>query len=213
MTPYYDQDGIAIYNADCRQVLPFLPQFDLLLTDPPYGNNALNGSRPAQKYNVNRSSNWDCSRVDDETMRNCLEKAKHTIVWGGNNYSHLFRPSKCFLYWDKPYAISMKEMSDGELALTTLGIPARKKICLAERDKVHPTQKPVALIRWCLSLVPEAQTILDPFMGSGTTLLAARLEGRKAVGIEVNETYCKAAVKRLSQGLLFGDMEVTEMAS
>ena len=72
-----------------------------------------------------------------------------------------------------------------------------------KEHRVHPTQKPLALMRWCLSLVPDAETVLDPFAGSGTTLVAARLEGRKAIGIEINEKYCEAAANRLAQGTLF----------
>ena len=70
-----------------------------------------------------------------------------------------------------------------------------------KENRVHPTQKPLALMRWCLSFAPDAKTILDPFMGSGTTLVAAKREGRKAVGIELEERYCEAAVKRLQQGV------------
>jgi DNA modification methylase len=66
----------------------------------------------------------------------------------------------------------------------------------------HPTQKPVSLMRWCLDFVPDAKTVLDPWMGSGTTLVAARAKGLRVVGIEINEQYCKAAVARLSQGVL-----------
>ena len=70
-------------------------------------------------------------------------------------------------------------------------------------EHLHPTQKPLALMRWCLSFAPDAKTILDPFMGSGTTLVAAKREGRQATGIELEERYCEAAVKRLRQGVLF----------
>jgi site-specific DNA-methyltransferase (adenine-specific) len=70
-------------------------------------------------------------------------------------------------------------------------------------SRVHPTQKPVALMRWCLSFFPDAVTVLDPFMGSGTTLMAAKLEGRKAIGIELDESYCEIAAERLRQGVLF----------
>ena len=68
--------------------------------------------------------------------------------------------------------------------------------------KMHPTQKPQALMKWCLGLV-KAETVIDPFMGSGSTVVAARDEGRKAVGIEISEEYCEVAAKRLSQGVLF----------
>jgi len=72
-----------------------------------------------------------------------------------------------------------------------------------KEHRVHPTQKPLALMRWCLSLVPDAATVLDPWLGSGTTLVAAKLEGRHAVGIELSEKYCEIAAERLRQGVLF----------
>jgi len=113
--------------------------------------------------------------------------------------------------WDKEIN---GEFADCELAWTNLSKPVRKfkwrwngmlqeQMGDKKEARVHPTQKPLALMRWCLSLVPDAKTVLDPFMGSGTTLVASRLEGRQAVGIEINEKYCEAAAKRLEQGVLF----------
>jgi DNA modification methylase len=97
--------------------------------------------------------------------------------------------------------------SDFEAAWTSFDKPCKtfrmSRVEAHTNGKHHPTEKPLALMRWCLGLAPDAQTILDPFMGSGTTLLAAKLEGRKAVGIEVNKTYCEAAVNRLKQKILF----------
>ena len=83
-----------------------------------------------------------------------------------------------------------------------------------QMKKVHKTQKPMSLMRWCLSLVPDAETVLDPFTGSGTTLVAAKLEGRKAVGIEINEKYAETAAKRLDQGVLdFGPADAPNEVS
>jgi len=97
--------------------------------------------------------------------------------------------------------------SDCELAYSSRKAALRRlvlnRVALMKDGTTHPTQKPVALMRWCLSLFEDAKTIVDPFMGSGTTLVAAKLEGREAVGIEMNERYCESAAKRLSQGTLF----------
>jgi tRNA G10 N-methylase Trm11 len=117
---------------------------------------------------------------------------------------HLFGTRPNHTFWDKGQRI---DQSDGELAYSSRNAAFRvfelNRAAIARDGAVHPTQKPLALMRWCLSLVPEAQTVLDPFMGSGTTLVAARLEGRKAIGIEISERYCEAAVKRLAQKTLF----------
>lgn len=217
--PYYQDDLVTIYNADCRQVLPFLPRFDLLLTDPPYGigesrkvaKRATDGvSRPGGAPKFFEASDWDKEPPPRWFLEAAQETAQVAILWGGNYYG--LPPSSCWLVWDKDNGET--DFADCELAWTNMTRAVRKfkwrwNGMLQERTgdkkehRVHPTQKPLALMRWCLSLVPEAQTVLDPFMGSGTTLVAARLEGRKAIGIEISEQYCEAAVKRLAQKTLF----------
>ncbi len=211
--PYYDSGGITIYHADCKQVLPFLPRFDLLLTDPPYGiGMARRGTIGTSKAGVVKDygkSDWDDEVPPAWFLQSARELAALSVVWGGNYYG--FDASSCWLVWDKD---NTGDFADCELAWTNMKRAVRKfkyrwNGMIQERmgdDKerrVHPTQKPLPLMRWCLSLVPDAQTILDPFMGSGTTLVAAKLEGRRCVGIEINEAYCEAAAKRLSQGTLF----------
>ena len=95
-------------------------------------------------------------------------------------------------------------MAGAELAWTNFDMPCKAiDLPVGKHDTGHPTQKPLALMRWCLSFVPDATTILDPFMGSGTTLVAAKLEGRRAIGIEISEKYCEIAAERLRQGVLF----------
>lgn len=206
--PYYDQDGITIYNADCREVLPQLGTFDLLLTDPPYGIGADKMTLGNGKKKIYRGNEgWDSLPPDDKTIDAVISTAAHSIVWGGNYFG--LPAARCYLVWDK--ATGDNDYADCELAWTSLNKVVKKFlhpwVGSNAKDKgsvrVHPTQKPLALMRWCLSLVPEAATIFDPFMGSGTTLEAARLEGRQAVGIEINEKYCEAAVNRLAQGVLF----------
>lgn len=214
-TPYYDDDGITIYNADCKQVLPFLGRVDVLLTDPPYGIDADNRDRILSRSKLATprdygESNWDKEPPPRWFLEAAQDTAQVAILWGGNYYG--LPASSCWLVWDKDNGTN--DFADCELAWTNMNRAVRKfkwrwngMIQEHGGDKkeprVHPTQKPLALMRWCLSLVPEAQTVLDPFMGSGTTLVAARLEGRKAIGIEISERYCEAAVKRLAQKTLF----------
>ena len=213
--PFYDSDGITIYNADCRQVLPFLPKFDLLLTDPPYGIDADNQARILSRGKLAKpkdygASSWDKSPPESWFLDSATDAADTSILWGGNYFG--LPASSCWLVWDKDNGTN--DFADCELAWTNMARAVRKfkwrwNGMLQENGgdkketKVHPTQKPVPLMRWCLGFVPDAKTILDPFMGSGTTLVAAKMEGRSAVGIEINEAYCESAAKRLQQGMLF----------
>lgn len=215
--PYYDSDGITIYNADCRKVLPWIDPVDLLLTDPPYGIGADKNMRankqhgkalaPSKDYGA---GDWDSEPPPRWFLDAAQEVASNAILWGGNYYG--LPSSSCWLVWDKDNGDN--GYADCELAWTNLTRAVRKfkwkwqgmlqeNMGDKKEHRVHPTQKPLALMRWCLSLVPDAETVLDPFAGSGTTLVAARLEGRKAIGIEINEKYCEAAANRLAQRTLF----------
>jgi len=204
--PFYDQDGITIFNADCRKILPWLERFDLLLTDPPYGIGAGKMNLGMWRTSRMEKGDWDKTTPPAWLMDAMLESADKQIVWGGNYYG--LPPSRQYLVWDKGAGFKGRDFAECEQAWCSWDGNAkvfqRDPLAAGDyREKVHPTQKPVALMCWCLSLVPQAQTILDPFMGSGTTLLAAKLEGRKAVGIEINRTYCEAAVNRLKQKTLW----------
>lgn len=207
MTPYYDDGRCVIYHADCRDVLPALGRFDLLLTDPPYGigrdgqkqTTGGHGGRKAYEH-----LGWDSTRPDPDTFALILAAADTHIIWGGNYFADLLPASPRWLVWDKGQRITQ---SDGELAWTSLpGLALRiwelNRVALMRDGAVHPTQKPLELMSWCLSFAPDARTILDPFMGSGTTLVAAKNLGRKAIGIEIKEQYCEIAAKRLSQEVL-----------
>lgn len=215
--PYYDRDGIVIFNQDCRKVIPFIPDADLLLTDPPYGidwdtnySRFTNSMQSAPRQDHEKIANdSDC-----EAMQFALEIPGEKIVWGAHLSPWLIKDRGTWLVWDKRFENGAAMLADAELAYFSkgAGVYIHKHTWQGmignksgrPMKRVHPNQKPVALMRWCLGLVPDAQTILDPFMGSGTTLVAAKLEGRKAVGIEINEKYCEAAAKRLEQGVLFG---------
>jgi len=204
--PYYEGSGITIYHADCRQVLPFLPRFDLLLTDPPYGIGAGKMNLGMWRTSRMEKGDWDKSTPPSWLMDAMIEAADKHIIWGGNYYG--LPPSRQYLIWDKGAGFKGRDFAECEQAWCSWD--GNAKVYLRDplasgdyRDKVHPTHKPAALMKWCLGLVPDAKTVLDPFMGSGTTLVASKLEGRQAVGIEINEAYCESAAKRLSQGTLF----------
>ena len=206
MKPYYQDEHCTIYNADCREVLPELGQFDLLLTDPPYGiadkwvGGKGHGWGKADTAKEVRNS-WDGSAPSMELINMCISHARHSIIWGGNYFD--LKPSRCWLVWNKPERGFT--LAEGELAWTNADNVLRVFDCnRSDPGREHPTQKPIELMRWCMGLSwsKKSNTILDPFMGSGTTLRAAKDLGRKAVGIELEERYCEIAANRLSQGVL-----------
>lgn len=208
MTPYYQDEAVCIYHGDCREVLPFLPKTDLLLTDPPYGINA-DRDRKSQKHGWvdYGSTGWDKAQPPRWLLDQCRAQCRKSVIWGGNYFD--LPESMGWLVWDK----GQREFSlaDGELAWTSeqmaLRIFSMSRSRARAEGRVHPTQKPVELMLWCLSLFPDCGAVLDPFMGSGTTLVAAKRLGRKAIGIERERKYCDLAIERLAQGALA--LEVT----
>ena len=200
MTPYYSHAGITIYHGDCREVMEEweglrCKPFDLLLTDPPYGIYACGG-----KWGKKDALQWD--REPTTCLPQLLALARSAIIWGGNYYS--LAPSRGWLVWRKPDRVA--SAADVELAWTSFDMNARYfewsiGATNAEREG-HPTQKPLAVMRWSLSFAPTARTVFDPFMGVGTTLVAAKRIGKQATGIEIDERYCEITAKRLSQEVL-----------
>ncbi len=204
--PYYERGGITIYHGDCREILPTLPSVDLVLTDPPYGI----GWEP-------RINHQDAPWKDTErlSIRPSL-KGRYHCIWGGNYFTDELPPTESWLIWlkrpagfdDDPRSYAVCEM-----AWTDYGCKPRTRMHVwdggkragdsSNRDFCHPAQKPLEVMRWCIEFAPDnPQTVLDPFMGSGTTLRAAKDLGRKAIGIEIEERYCEIAAKRLSQEVL-----------
>lgn len=207
MTPYYRQDGITIYHGDCAEILPSLQNVDHVLTDPPYGINASRDRDSAKWGWVDYGgSQWDAQRPSTELLRAILDKGKHSIIWGANYFIDAlpWKPKQKWLIWDK--CQTEFSLADAELAWCSWEGAIRRfsyARALALKDgKQHPTQKPVELMKWCIGQFPERGDILDPFMGSGTTLVAAKALNLRAVGIEREERYCEIAALRLRQGTL-----------
>lgn len=158
---------------------------------------------------------WDDESCPQWLLDAWISKSTHQIVWGGNYFD--LPPTKCILVWDKLRGDT--DYADGEIAWTSLDKALRIfrykwNGFLVEPtstdDRIHPTQKPLALMKWCLSLTKDVKTVLDPFMGSGTTLVAAKSFGLECVGIEANEAYCEAAAARLEQEVFdFGEVPET----
>lgn len=199
-TPYYQDDAVTIYHGDCREIVPTLGTFDLLLADPPYGIGFAAQPTKWQRRAGMTAESWDDSTVD---LGGLLGRAAQSIVWGGNFYT--LPISRGWLVWFKPDA--PPSMGNCELAWTSRDMNMRQithTISATNAERVgHPTQKPLRVMTWSIQQVAEsAQTILDPFAGSGTTGRAAKDLGRKAVLIELEERYCEIAANRMAQTVL-----------
>ena len=192
--------GLAtLYLGDCREVLPTLTPVDLILTDPPYGiGYAANPIVGKGK----KASNHEGKAWDDETPPPWLfglmqEKAKHLIIWGGNYYD--LPPSRGWLSWFKPDV--PPSMGHFELAWTSIDMLCRqfeRSIGATNAERVgHPTQKPQLLMEWCIGLAPDSATVCDPFLGSGTSGVAAVRMGRTFTGGEREPKYFEIACKRI----------------
>jgi DNA modification methylase len=216
MTPYYERDGIVIFHADCREVLPTLEpgSVDLVLTDPPYGmNNDCDYTRFTPGPNTDHHANGNAGRwhpqvvSDDEPFDPTPWLAfPRVILWGWNHYAARL-PIGTTLVWLKRYDDGFGSfLSDAEVAWMKggHGVYARRDVSLQgqSRHRHHPTEKPVGMMSWCIGKAGGTGTILDPYMGSGPVGVAAMLAGRPYIGIEIEERYCEIAAKRLSQEVL-----------
>jgi site-specific DNA-methyltransferase (adenine-specific)/modification methylase len=197
----------TLYLGDAAVVLPTLPTVDALVTDPPYGIKEAAGKN-ASRSNLAAAKDygddeWDNEPVQLWLLQQAIHKARHAVIFGGNYYA--LPPSSCWLVWDKENGDN--DFADCELAWTNLRKAVRRinyrwngmLRANGETRGDHPTQKPVGVMEWAIMQLPDdSQTILDPFMGSGTTGLAALALGRKFIGIERERKYFDAAVRRLS---------------
>jgi len=224
MKPYYEQSGVAIYHGSALCVLDEFDghraqRFDLLLTDPPYGIGEAAGKNKS-RGNIAVAKDYGAATWDDRPSHEAISLARRlsrfAIIFGGNYYE--LPPARCWLVWDKDNGAN--DFADCELAWTNLDKAVRRLTyrwagmlqepgCQRE-FREHPTQKPEAVMRWALMLAPsEVSTVLDPFMGSGTTLVAAKRLGKQAVGIEREERYCEIAAERLQQDALPLEFQTT----
>lgn len=194
-----------LWHGDCAEILPLLPKFDLILTDPPYGLNMqtrADGGGVCSAKSGNRTyeySEWDKERPPLWLFGLILDKSKDCIVWGGNYFTDALPPTMQWLVWDKGQRNF--SLADCEFAWSSKRAAARV-LTLSRGEalqdgKEHPTQKPVRLMKWCLDMHPKAQTVCDPFMGTGTTGVAAVAMGKSFVGIERERKYFDIACERI----------------
>ena len=182
--------------GDCLEVMPTLGRVDAVVTDPPYGLGARmkGGTWGAQDHNSG-FLRWD-GEARQEWADAILALGGGVVIWGGN-YFDLPR-TRCWLIWDKINAVPT--MADFEQAWTNLDRPSKRiALPVGRVEYGHPTQKPLALMQWCLGFLPDAKTILDPFMGSGTTLVACQKLGRHGIGIEIDPDYFEIACRRVEE--------------
>ena len=191
----------TLYLGDCREVLPILPKVDAVITDPPYGlgekwQGGGGSGKTSWAFDPSEAREWDGETVN--AVLDLPSLAPEVVVWGGNYYA--LPPRRCWLIWDKKQPDTFTT-GQAEMAWTNLDRPIRVfrfAQCeqASEGEKYHPTQKPLALMAWCLKWV-KGQTILDPFMGSGSTGVACANLDRKFVGIEREPKYFDIACRRI----------------
>jgi hypothetical protein len=211
MTPYYEQAGITIYHGDCREILPDL-SFEVMLTDPPYGISHPTDYRARGRGKIAECQDFPPIYHDDRPFDpSHLITPVQTILWGGNYFADKLAPVSGWLVWNKERPHEL-DQATAELAWTNCVKGVRvfthmwNGMLRASENGAslqHPTHKPVALMAWCLSLKwINRGTVCDPYMGSGSTLVAAKNAGMEAIGIEIEERYCEIAAKRLAQSVM-----------
>ena len=191
----------TLYLGDCLDILPTLPKVDAVITDPPYGIGAsaagfVNGTSKTAHDGLD----WDGAPPSDQLIRSILAAGQWSALFGGNYFS--LPPSSCWLVWDKENGEN--SYADCELAWTNWPKAVRRikwqwhgYLRVGKEERFHPTQKPQQVMAWVIDLCPKADSILDPFMGSGTTGVAAISRGKSFIGIEREPAYFDIACRRI----------------
>lgn len=218
LTSYYSDDLVTLYHGDCRDLLPELDPVDLVLTDPPYGISYVSGWTSGPR---SRPISSDTARLAIRMQKAVIPmlRAQHVLwftrwdvwpdVW---EVLAMWLPLRGMLVWDKsdPGMGDLSHWGPSYELIASAGhgktIGSRDQSVLRfqkppSTNRRHPTEKPVDLLEYLIGKL-DATTVLDPFAGSGSTLVAARNLGRRVVGIEIEERYCEVAAKRFSQGVL-----------
>ena len=207
----------TVYLGDCLKILPVLGRLDAIVTDPPYGIGA-DAARAKHKgkfgWKYYGESSWDIDRPGQEVFDLMRDQSDLQIIWGGNYFTDYLPPTMRWLIWDKGQRDF--SLADGEVAWTNQMKAMRIKTysrgkALSRRDgNFHPTQKPVEIMEWCLTFIPEDKVVVDPFMGSGSTGVACVNMGRRFIGIDVDPKYFDITCARLKDARKDPDMFVTE---
>lgn len=197
--------GQRLILGDNKAILPLLGHFDAVVTDPPYGIGAERGIGSTDRVKFrDKQSGWDQVAPDVSAL---LAISTKQIIWGGNYFD--LPPTRCVLVWDKNNA--GRNFADFELAWTNFDMVARRLVQVPwnmDGGKQHPTQKPIRVMEWCMAYLPPGGTVLDPYMGSGTTLIVCQKTGRAGTGIEIDPEYFDLACRRVDEALRQPDLFV-----
>jgi site-specific DNA-methyltransferase (adenine-specific) len=215
-------EGVTIYLGDCREILPTLGKVDAVVTDPPYGIGLQVRTRSTKSNDIYAGGAYHTDFAEIEGDHSDFDPTPFIrwpcILWGANNYAAKLPPSNGWLCWYKGGGIGGFRMSECELAWSNVLTSTRhfdhmwhgfKRASQVGEKVNHPTEKPIEVMRWCLKFVG-ARNILDPFMGSGTTGVAAVKLGRKFIGIEIEPKYFDIARRRISEALKQPDLFIEQ---
>jgi site-specific DNA-methyltransferase (adenine-specific) len=204
----------TLYLGDCREILPTLTEVSAILTDPPYGMNLgrrSGGPRANHPEIKSARDNYFIIGDDRPFDPSHIMSFRKIVIWGGNHFASRLPDARKWLVWDKRDGLTSNDQADCELAWTNLPGPERmhrqKWMGMVRSGEEnpgkykleHPTQKPTALMSWCIDLIGEANLIADPYMGAGTTGVAALRASRKFIGIEIDEKYFDIACRRIEE--------------
>lgn len=217
INPYFQDELTTIYLGDNRDIINELivPNKAILLTDPPYGiKENVNKQKGRQGHGLANQRdygdyNWDNTPPSDEFLTLLRNKCEYSAIFGGNYFS--LPPSSCWLVWDKDNGKT--DFADCELVWTNFKKAVRRvkwrwqgmlqeEMGGKKEVRYHPTQKPLGVMRWIMTQIPQdVSLVLDPYCGVGSTLIAARELGIKAIGIDNHEQYIKSAIGRITGSL------------
>lgn len=196
--------------GDCLCHIPVVGKGLACLTDPPYGIRA--DENPVRGSKLHEKKGWDRERPGREYFARILQGSDAQVIWGGNYFTDFLPPSMRWLVWDKMQGEF--SLADCEFAWTSQNAAARifrySRGAALQDGKHHPTQKPLALMEWSLKFLDSRLAVIDPFMGSGTTLVACQRMGRHGTGIEIDPDYFDIACKRVDEAARQPDLFIAE---
>lgn len=217
LEPFFQTGSVTVYHGNCLEIAPILSDVDLLLSDPPYGIDYVKGetgnrgmySEATKLCRNERKVEGDDQDFDPSPWL----KYPNVMLWGASHFATRLPSLGSWHVWDKTDGGKGPDDSFSDVEIAWASIDRNdsihhhlwKGICQkgAGQKRLHPMQKPVEVMGWCLDFFPDCDTVLDPYAGSGSTLVAAQKKGMQAIGIEIEKSDCETIRDRLAQGSLF----------